>query len=41
MEDSHLPLRTWCLAMYLILASSKRISRVKLGEQLGVGQKTA
>jgi len=41
MEDSHLPLRTWYLAMYLILASSKRISSVKLGEQLGVGQKTA
>ena len=41
MEDSHLPLRTWYLAMYLILASAKGISSVKLAEHLGVGQKTA
>jgi transposase-like protein len=41
MEDSHLPLRTWYLAMYLILASSKGISSVKLAEHLGIGQKTA
>ena len=41
MQDSHLPLRTWYLAMYLILASSKGISSVKLAEHLGVGQKTA
>jgi transposase-like protein len=41
MEDSHLPLRTWYLAMYLILASSKGISSIKLAEHLGVGQKTA
>jgi len=40
-EDSRLPLRTWYLAMYLILASSKGISSIKLGEHLGVGQKTA
>ena len=41
MEDSHLPLRTWYFAMYLILASSKGISSVTLAEHLGVGQKTA
>ncbi len=41
MEDSRLPLRTWYLAMYLILASSKGISSVKLGEQLGITQKSA
>jgi hypothetical protein len=41
MHGSHLPLNTWYLAMYLILASSKGISSVKLGEHLGVGQKTA
>jgi transposase-like protein len=41
MHGSHLPLSVWYLAMYLILASSKGISSVKLGEHLGVGQKTA
>ena len=41
MHGSHLPLNVWYLAMYLILASSKGISSVKLGEHLGVGQKTA
>jgi len=41
MHGSHLPLNVWYLAMYLILASSKGISSVKLAEQLGVGQKTA
>jgi len=41
MHGSHLPLRVWYLALYLILASSKGISSVKLGQHLGVGQKTA
>jgi len=41
MHGSHLPLNVWYLAMYLVLASSKGISSVKLGEHLGVGQKTA
>ena len=40
-EDSRLPLRTWYLAMYLILASSKGISSVKLAEHLGITQKSA
>ena len=31
----------WSLGMYLILASSKGISAVKLGEQLGVQYRTA
>lgn len=41
MHGSHLPLNVWYLAMYLILASSKGISSVKLGEQLGITQKSA
>jgi hypothetical protein len=41
MHGTHLPLHVWYLAMYLILASSKGISAVKLGEQLGVQYRTA
>ena len=41
MEDSRLPLRVWYLAMYLVLASSKGISSVKLAEHLGITQKSA
>src|SRR3954466_7092717 len=41
LEGTHLPLRTWFTAMYLIAASSQGISSVKLGEHLGMGQKTA
>ena len=41
MEDSRLPLRTWYLAMYLMLASSRGISSVKLAEHLGIAQKSA
>ena len=40
-EGTHLPMRTWFTALYLVAASSKGISSVKLGEHLGVGQKTA
>lgn len=40
-EGTHLPLRKWFLALYVVAASSKGISSVKLGEHLGVGQKTA
>ena len=40
-EGTHLPLRIWFTALYLIVASSKGISSVKLGEHLGIGQKTA
>jgi hypothetical protein len=41
MHQSHLPLLTWARAIYLILASSKGISAVKLGEMLGVSYATA
>src|SRR3954447_1108598 len=40
-EGTHLPLRTWFTALYLIAASSKGVSSVKLGQHLGIGQKTA
>jgi transposase-like protein len=40
-EGTHLPLRTWFTALYLTAAASKGLSSVKLGEHLGVGQKTA
>ena len=41
MHQSHLPLLTWARAIYLILASSKKLSAVKLGEMLGVCYATA
>ena len=41
MHQSHLPLLTWARAIYLILASSKGLSAVKLGEILGVSYSTA
>jgi transposase-like protein len=41
LEGTHLPLRTWFTALYLVAASSKGLSSVKLGEHIGVGQKTA
>ena len=34
-------MRTWFTALYLVARGSKGISSVKLGEHLGVGQKTA
>ena len=40
-EGTHLPMRTWFTALYLVAGSSKGISSVKLGEHLGIGQKTA
>jgi transposase-like protein len=40
-EGTHLPMRAWFTALYLVAASSKGVSSVKLGEHLGVGQKTA
>ncbi len=36
MHRTHLPLLTWAQAIYLIVASSKGISAVKLSEMLGV-----
>jgi len=41
LEGTHLPLRVWFTALYLVAVSSKGISSVKLGEHLGIGQKTA
>lgn len=41
MQGSHLPLLTWAQAIYLVTSSSKGISAVKLGEMLGVSNKTA
>jgi hypothetical protein len=35
-EGTHLGLRVWFTAMYLVASSSKGVSSVKLGEQLGV-----
>jgi len=40
-EGTHLPMRAWFTALYLVAASSKGISSVKLAEHLGIGQKTA
>jgi transposase-like protein len=40
-EGTHLPLRVWFTGLYLVAASSKGISSIKLGEQLGITQKTA
>ncbi len=40
-EDSHLPLKTWLYAMYLIQPSRKSISSLQLSKELGVTQKTA
>jgi hypothetical protein len=41
LEGTHLPTRLWFTALYLVAASCKGISSVKLSEHLGVGQKTA
>lgn len=41
MHGTHLPLRTWVLAMYLIASSSKGVSAMKLKGWLGVTYKTA
>jgi transposase-like protein len=41
MHRTHLPLLTWAQAIYLVVASSKGISAVKLSEMLGVTYKTA
>lgn len=41
MHRTHLPLLVWLQALYLIVASSKGVSAVKLGEMLGVSYPTA
>lgn len=41
MESSRLPLRTWAMANFLLLAHPKGISSVQLGKHLGIPQRTA
>jgi transposase-like protein len=41
MHRTHLPLLVWAQAIYLIVASSKGISAVKMAEMLGVSYETA
>jgi transposase-like protein len=40
MHGTHLPLRTWLIAMWLMSASSKGISSLKLAEWLGLQHRT-
>ncbi len=40
-EQSHIPLRTWFAAIYLITAHKKGISSLQLGRDLNIPQKTA
>lgn len=40
-ERSHVPLRKWLYAMYLLETSRKGISSIQLGKTLGVRQATA
>ena len=40
-ENSHIPLTTWFLGIYLLSADKKGISSLDLAEKLGVTQKTA
>lgn len=41
MEGSHIPIRMWLFAMYLMATSRKGISSIALSKQLGTTQKTA
>ncbi len=41
MEGSNLPLHKWLVAVHLLLSNPKGISSIRLGEALGVRQKTA
>jgi transposase-like protein len=40
LEGSHLPLRVWYLAMYLMLSTAKPISAMSLSRQLGIQYRT-
>jgi transposase-like protein len=40
-ERSHIPLRKWLYAMYLLVTARKGISSLQLSKQIGVTQKTA
>lgn len=41
MQHSHLPLRTWCLAIYLVTQSKNNISALTLKRQLGISWRAA
>lgn len=41
MEDSHIPLRKWIYAMYLMTVSRKGISSIQLAKEIGVTQKSS
>ena len=41
LERSHIPLRKWAIAIYLIAASLKDVSSMKLHRDLGITQKSA
>jgi len=41
MEASHVAIRSWLYAMYLVSTSRKGISSIQLGKEIGVTQKTA
>ncbi len=41
LEDSHIPLRKWAIAIYLVATSLKGMSSMKLYQDLGITQKTA
>ena len=41
MESSRLPVSTWLRALWLLMSSSKGISSLRLGEMLGIQQKSA
>ena len=41
LEGSHVPLRKWAVAIYLVASSLKGVSSMKLHRDLGVTQKTA
>ena len=41
MEDSHIPIRKWLYAMYLVSVSRKGLSSIQLAKELGITQKSA
>ena len=41
MHDTHLPLRKWFMAVYLIVEAKKSLSAARLGRTIGVSYKTA
>lgn len=41
MEDSHIPVRKWLYAMYLVSVARKGISSIQLSKEIGITQKSA